>query len=378
MAVPRAPLALRFGPEPGRRLDQALGRLAEPLAPFCPPELIQVRNAFAEPIGAPETLARCIAHLTGRLCPMLERRGLGARRLDLLFERIDGRVEAIRIGTARPVRNPAASGPAADRSARNGRSRLRHRGDDPDRLACRAAHLQPGQPARRGCPAGFVGAGRPAREPPRCPPALSGHPGRERSARALGQARAAARPAGLCDLARALAAAEPAACRRPSRSRPSRCCRTIRRRSSPGAGCAGASSAPTVPSASLANGGGTTARAAAVRDYFGVEDELRRTLLAVPQRRRRGPGHRRSALVHPRRVRMTAPRGTDYAELQVTTHFSFLRGASSVEELFAAGRPARDRRARHHRPSFAGRHRPGARGGQGHRRARRSSAAGST
>ena len=32
---------------------------------------------------------------------------------------------------------------------------------------------------------------------------------------------------------------------------------------------------------------------------------------------------------------MTAPRGTDYAELQVTTHFSFLRGASSVEELFA-------------------------------------------
>src|SRR4051794_16827243 len=32
---------------------------------------------------------------------------------------------------------------------------------------------------------------------------------------------------------------------------------------------------------------------------------------------------------------MTGPRGTDYAELQVTTHFSFLRGASSVEELFA-------------------------------------------
>jgi len=32
---------------------------------------------------------------------------------------------------------------------------------------------------------------------------------------------------------------------------------------------------------------------------------------------------------------MTAPRGVDYVELQVTTHFSFLRGASSVEELFA-------------------------------------------
>jgi error-prone DNA polymerase len=30
---------------------------------------------------------------------------------------------------------------------------------------------------------------------------------------------------------------------------------------------------------------------------------------------------------------MTGPR---YAELQVTSHFSFLRGASSCEELFAA------------------------------------------
>src|SRR4051795_4421869 len=62
---------------------------------------------------------------------------------------------------------------------------------------------------------------------------------------------------------------------------------------------------------------------------------LRRTLLAVPQRRRRGPGFGRHALVHPRHLRMTAPHKTDYAELQVTTHFSFLRGASSVEELFA-------------------------------------------
>jgi DNA polymerase III alpha subunit len=29
-------------------------------------------------------------------------------------------------------------------------------------------------------------------------------------------------------------------------------------------------------------------------------------------------------------------RGPRYAELQVTSHFSFLRGASSCEELFAA------------------------------------------
>jgi len=106
LRVPRAPLAFLFGPEPVRRLDQAFGRLAEPIAPFRSPEFLNVRQAFAEPIGAPETLARWIRVLTGRLCPMLERRGLGARRLDLFFDRIDGRVEVIRVGTARPVRDP--------------------------------------------------------------------------------------------------------------------------------------------------------------------------------------------------------------------------------------------------------------------------------
>src|SRR3546814_9400775 len=58
----------------------------------------------------------------------------------------------------------------------------------------------------------------------------------------------------------------------------------------------------------------------------------RRALLAVSGGRRRGRHHRLPSLVPPRGVRMTAPR---YAELQVTSHFSFLRGASSCEELFS-------------------------------------------
>jgi protein ImuB len=104
-AAPRAPLARRFGPEPGRRLDQAFGRCAEPIAPLCPPEPIRVGRAFAEPISAPETIARHIERLTDRLCPVLEQRGLGARRLDLLLFRTDDTVQAIRTGTARPVRD---------------------------------------------------------------------------------------------------------------------------------------------------------------------------------------------------------------------------------------------------------------------------------
>ncbi len=103
---PRAPLTLRFGPETVRRLDQALGRIAEPVDPIRSPELVEVRRAFAEPIGAPETIARCIGKLADALCLELERRGLGARRLDLLFHRVDSTMQFIRVGTAQPVRDP--------------------------------------------------------------------------------------------------------------------------------------------------------------------------------------------------------------------------------------------------------------------------------
>jgi protein ImuB len=104
-AKPRAPLALRFGPELGRRLDQAMGRLSEPIDPVRPPDLIEAQCVFAEPIGAPETIARTTGKLVTQLCEMLETKGLGARRLDLLFHRVDNRIEAICIGTALPVRD---------------------------------------------------------------------------------------------------------------------------------------------------------------------------------------------------------------------------------------------------------------------------------
>lgn len=102
---PRAPLGLRFGPELGRRLDQAFGRVAEPITPVVDESLPRVERVFAEPIGAAETLARYIGQLVDDLCARLERDGLGARRLDLLCLRVDNRLETVRIGTARPVRD---------------------------------------------------------------------------------------------------------------------------------------------------------------------------------------------------------------------------------------------------------------------------------
>ncbi|MGJ4859545.1 DUF6504 family protein [Labrys sp. La1] len=105
LAQPRAPLLLRFGPELARRLDQALGALAEPIDPVRSPDLIEVRRAFPEPIGAAETIARYVGKLVDKLCAALEEKGRGARRLDLLCHRVDSRIAAIRVGMAQPVRD---------------------------------------------------------------------------------------------------------------------------------------------------------------------------------------------------------------------------------------------------------------------------------
>jgi len=105
-ATPRAPLTRRFGPLVATRLDQALGTVFEPIVPVFPPELVQARLSFVEPLLTAEAFAAVIARLTCTVCTALEKLGQGARRLDLLFERVDGSVQCLRIGTARPSRDP--------------------------------------------------------------------------------------------------------------------------------------------------------------------------------------------------------------------------------------------------------------------------------
>ncbi|MCW0019214.1 DNA polymerase Y family protein [Rhizobium sp. BT-226] len=106
-ATARAPLALRFGPEVGRRLDQMFGRVCEPIDPIRSPELIEVSRAFAEPIGAAETINKYVGRLVVQLVAELQRKGLGVRRTDLIVEKVDGTRQAIRAGTAKPVRDVA-------------------------------------------------------------------------------------------------------------------------------------------------------------------------------------------------------------------------------------------------------------------------------
>jgi protein ImuB len=107
LAMPRDALARRFGDAVARRLDQALDDLPEPLSPLGEVPTRRVRLSLPEPIADPADLARAAERLTADLVARLEREGMGARRLDLGFHRVDGRVEHIRIGTARPSRDPA-------------------------------------------------------------------------------------------------------------------------------------------------------------------------------------------------------------------------------------------------------------------------------
>jgi protein ImuB len=104
-AAARAPLVRRFGALLALRLDQAAGRVFEPIVPVVPQALVQARLTFVEPLLTAEAFSAVIVRLLDAVCGDLERAGLGARRLDLLFERVDGSVQAIRVGTARPGRD---------------------------------------------------------------------------------------------------------------------------------------------------------------------------------------------------------------------------------------------------------------------------------
>ncbi|MBB4576545.1 DNA polymerase Y family protein [Rhizobium lentis] len=106
-ATPRAPLTLRFGSEVGRRLNQIFGRLAEPIDPIRPADLVEVQKSFAEPIGAAETIEKYVSRLVRQLCLELEKRGLGVRRADLIVHRVDNKIQSLRAGTAKPVRDVA-------------------------------------------------------------------------------------------------------------------------------------------------------------------------------------------------------------------------------------------------------------------------------
>ncbi len=105
LALPRGPLVRRFGKTLLLRLDQALGREAEPIVPIDPPATPCAELRFIEPVATAEAIECAIADLVAQLTAELERRGLGARMLRLACRRIDGSDQHAAIATARPTRD---------------------------------------------------------------------------------------------------------------------------------------------------------------------------------------------------------------------------------------------------------------------------------
>lgn len=105
IALPRAPLAARFGGDSLRRLDQALGREDEPISPRHPVPTYLARRIFNQPITETERLP--LRMLLDELCHRLEADRRGLRQAHLTLFRVDGAGRRLTVGTARATRDAA-------------------------------------------------------------------------------------------------------------------------------------------------------------------------------------------------------------------------------------------------------------------------------
>lgn len=102
----RAPFAARFPAELLQRLDQALGRVPEPLPLLTPAPVYRVMRQLLEPIVMQEAIVAVATQLMEDLVPTLDGDGVGARALQLALYRVDGEVVTIEIGLTAPTRQP--------------------------------------------------------------------------------------------------------------------------------------------------------------------------------------------------------------------------------------------------------------------------------
>jgi protein ImuB len=102
---PRAPFAARFPAELLRRLDQALGRIDEPLVPIVAPPVYHCLRYLLEPVFTQEAIVALTRRLMQTLTHVLSRDDAGARSLRLSLYNVDGAVETIDIGLTLPTRD---------------------------------------------------------------------------------------------------------------------------------------------------------------------------------------------------------------------------------------------------------------------------------
>jgi protein ImuB len=106
IGLPRAPLARRLGLAAIERLDQALGRVCEPIDPVAWPEPVVAERRLLEPIGTAEAIGQVVADLCDDLCDRLRQQGFGLRAMRLDCLRVDGVEQSLALGTSRANRDP--------------------------------------------------------------------------------------------------------------------------------------------------------------------------------------------------------------------------------------------------------------------------------
>jgi protein ImuB len=104
--IPRAALPARFGNTLLMRLDQALGRIDEPLVPLAWHEPIEARVDFDGLVDSLEAIWLTFKRLIGEVVPELTRRGCGARKIELEFFRAYAQKLSHSIALSRPSRDP--------------------------------------------------------------------------------------------------------------------------------------------------------------------------------------------------------------------------------------------------------------------------------
>ncbi len=98
----RDELATRFGKSFVAALEILLGQHGQPVSPRRPLPDLMAEQRFAEPVVADDAIAASLLSLAQCLSDVLEKRGLGLRRLRASFFRADGQVRrlALRLGSA--------------------------------------------------------------------------------------------------------------------------------------------------------------------------------------------------------------------------------------------------------------------------------------
>jgi protein ImuB len=107
LALPRASLSRRFGPDVLLRLDQALGDQPENISPLPEPPHYGVQMTLPDPIGLTRDVMAGIERLLERLCAKLKTNEKGARILLLTLRRVDQRNQQVELRLAQPLRDAA-------------------------------------------------------------------------------------------------------------------------------------------------------------------------------------------------------------------------------------------------------------------------------